>query len=93
MECQVTWILQVIQKLMNTADVQAVSVSESVVQKYNDKLQQRLQKLALGGGQVENCNAWFVDPESGKNLASLSSTLTTYWRKTRRVNWDYLELS
>ncbi len=87
------WILQIIRKMI-TEKYQVVEVKKSAMERYNYKLQEGMKKLALGGGQVGvDCNAWFVDQETGINIGSLPSSLTSFWRKSRRVRWGDLELT
>lgn len=86
-ECQVRYILKCL-KRMQQRNAAAVEPTTEAVDAYNQKLQKKLGQTVWAG----NCNSWYKS-DDGAIVNNWSSTATSYWIKSRRIDFSQFEFT
>ncbi|GAA0981829.1 NAD(P)/FAD-dependent oxidoreductase [Acrocarpospora macrocephala] len=80
-EAQVRYIMSCL-RLLSRAKAAAMDVTPEASRAYNDRLQERLERLVWSKG---GCRSWYLD-EHGKNRTLWPGFTFEYWAKTLKAN-------
>ncbi|GAA4570426.1 flavin-containing monooxygenase [Planotetraspora kaengkrachanensis] len=86
-EAQVRYVMDCL-RLLSRTGARALDVREEAQRAYNERLQQRLDRLVWHKG---GCTSWYLD-EHGRNRATWPGFTFEYWARTRKVKPEAYEL-
>jgi len=88
MECQVNYIVQVIE-IMMSRNIKAIRPGKEAEKMYMEEIEGALKKTVWSTG---DCNAWYSD-NRGNITALWPYNSSSYWMRTRNVNLADYELN
>ena len=87
-ESQLNFIMDYFKELDQLPPQSFLDVKAAAQQKFNDEIQQKLQKMVWSAG---GCNSWYIH-ESGRNSTLWPGYTITYRKKTKKIKLNDFEI-
>lgn len=84
-ECQVNYILQIIEPVLN-GGAKSINLKSEACDRFNVSIQKQLKDTVW-----EACSSWYHEGVGGKNVALWPGPLISYWWQTKTVKWEDYE--